>query len=163
MSIKKLLINDGKSNNSDVISNQQIEKMAKVIKSSLDGLGRGNFNFTGGEISTMFAKALYNAGYRKQSEVDKARLQGYEQGKRDKVYGFSAEELAQKIEGLSVELKAMRGAANSYKMHYENLVREIFEEIEKIIRKHDERPKYNLIIDLAELEKKYTEGGGQYE
>ncbi len=47
---------------------QAIEEMAKVVKSSLDGLGCGNFNFTGDEISTMFAKALYNAGYRKQSE-----------------------------------------------------------------------------------------------
>lgn len=47
---------------------KQIEKMAKVIKSSLDGLGSGNFHFTGDEISTMFAKFLYNAGYRKQSE-----------------------------------------------------------------------------------------------
>lgn len=48
---------------------KQIEEMAKVIKSSLDGLGSGNFNFTGDEISTMFAKALYNAGYRKASDV----------------------------------------------------------------------------------------------
>jgi membrane protease subunit (stomatin/prohibitin family) len=47
---------------------QAIEEMAKVIKSSLDGLGCGNFNFTGDEISIMFAKALYNADYRKQSE-----------------------------------------------------------------------------------------------
>jgi hypothetical protein len=46
-------------------SDKQIEEIAKVIKSSLDGLGSGNFNFTGGEISTMFAEALYNAGYRK--------------------------------------------------------------------------------------------------
>lgn len=50
------------------MSREQIEEMAKVIKSSLDGLGCGNFNFTGDEISTMFAKALYNADYRKQSE-----------------------------------------------------------------------------------------------
>lgn len=50
------------------IEKQAIEEMAKVIKSSLDGLGIGNFNFTGDEISTMFAKALYNAGYRKQSD-----------------------------------------------------------------------------------------------
>jgi hypothetical protein len=48
---------------------KQIEEMAKVIKSSLDGLGCGNFNFTGEEISTMFAKALYNAGYRKQEWI----------------------------------------------------------------------------------------------
>lgn len=48
---------------------KQIEEMAKVIKSSLDGLGSENFNFTGDEISTMFAEALYNAGYRKASDV----------------------------------------------------------------------------------------------
>lgn len=47
---------------------KQIEEIAKVIKSSLDGLGCGNFNFTGDEISIMFAEHLYNAGYRKQSE-----------------------------------------------------------------------------------------------
>ena len=40
------------------MSKEQIEEMAKVIKSSLDGLGSGNFNFTGGEISIMFAEAL---------------------------------------------------------------------------------------------------------
>lgn len=35
-------------------------------------------------------------------------------------------------------------------------VEKIFAEIESIIRKHDERPKYQLILDLAELKKKYT-------
>ena len=38
------------------------------------------------------------------------------------------------------------------------VAREIFEEIESTIRKHDERPKYQLILDFAELKKKYTEG-----
>ena len=47
---------------------KQIEKMANVIKLSLDSLGCGNFNFTGEELSTMFAEALYNADYRKQNE-----------------------------------------------------------------------------------------------
>lgn len=47
---------------------QMIKEMAKVIKSSLDGLGCGNFNFTGDEISAMFAEALYTEGYRKQKE-----------------------------------------------------------------------------------------------
>ena len=50
------------------IEKQAIEEMARVIKSSLDGLGVGNFNFTGDEISKMFGRALYNAGCRKQSE-----------------------------------------------------------------------------------------------
>ena len=40
------------------------------------------------------------------------------------------EHLAVMLEEAKVELDAMRGAANSYKMHYENLAREIFEEIE---------------------------------
>ena len=59
--------------------NKQIEEMAKVIKSALDGLGSGNFNFTGDEISTMFAEAFYNAGYRKQSEgeLTKAHIQDH--------------------------------------------------------------------------------------
>lgn len=35
----------------------------------------------------------------------------------------------------------------------------IFTEIEAIIRRHDERPKYQLMLDLAELKKKYTEDG----
>lgn len=35
------------------------------------------------------------------------------------------------VERLTIELEAMRMAANSYKMHYENLAREIFEEIER--------------------------------
>lgn len=47
---------------------KQIEEMAKVIKSSLEGLGSGNFNFTGDEFSIMLAKAIYAAGYRKQKE-----------------------------------------------------------------------------------------------
>ena len=46
---------------------KQIEEMARVIKSSLEGLGSGNFNFTGDEFSIMLAKAIYAAGYRKQS------------------------------------------------------------------------------------------------
>ena len=36
-----------------------------------------------------------------------------------------------------------------------NSAKKIFEEIETIIRKHDERPKYQLMLDLAELKKKY--------
>ena len=65
------------------------------------------------------------------------------------------------VERLTVELEAMRGAANSYKMHYENLAREIFEEIEKwlvneyvpYIRGYSN----SLSRNLAELKKKYTE------
>ena len=50
------------------MSKDQIKEMAKVIKSSLEGLGSGNFNFTGDEFSIMLAKAIYAADYRKQSE-----------------------------------------------------------------------------------------------
>ncbi len=99
---------------------------------------------------------------------------------KSEVYGFSAEELAQKVEGLTIELEAMRCAANSYKMHYENLAREIFEEIEKEIEEalksnykvlpqfeaseelyHNVHGKISALcgIDgfIEELKKKYTE------
>lgn len=51
------------------MKDKQIEEMANIMKMSIDGLGSGTHNFTGFEISTMFAKALYNAGYRKASDV----------------------------------------------------------------------------------------------
>lgn len=65
------------------------------------------------------------------------------------------------VERLTVELAAMRGAANSYKMHYENLAREIFEEIEKYNRSPlpECKPVYILKDgEFAELKNKYTEG-----
>lgn len=82
-----------------------------------------------------------------------------------------AELNAQRIMELEVELQAMRGAANSYKMHYENLAREIFEEIENVLKivkipctNEDGyitplRVNYWAIDpnDYAELKKKYTD------
>lgn len=62
------------------------------------------------------------------------------------------------IEKLTVELEAMRGAANSYKMHYENLAREIFEDIERGIAELYPilyAPTLNKF--LAELKEKYGE------
>lgn len=58
------------------------------------------------------------------------------------------------VERLTIELEAMRGAANSYQMHYKNLAREIFEEIEKLhlhVTNEFDLRRYN------ELKKKYTE------
>ena len=60
-----------------------------------------------------------------RSKVEKLRARAFEQGKRDNVYGLTAEELAKKCEQLSIELEAMRGAANSYKMHYEKAKQEV--------------------------------------
>ena len=67
----------------------------------------------------------------------------------------SNEHLAVMLEETKIELEAMRGAANSYKMHYENLASEIFEEIYK-----DCFDQFGYIdyAALAELKKKYTEG-----
>lgn len=52
-------------------------------------------------------------------------------------------------------------AGQEWKKRYDNakaeVAREIFEEIENIIRKHDECPNYRLMLDLAKLKKKYTE------
>lgn len=84
-----------------------------------------------------FAETLATADVSPKSEVDKAYARGFERGKKANVCGFSAEEIAQKAENLAIELDAMRGAANSYKMHYENerqeVARAICCEIEKEI------------------------------
>lgn len=100
-----------------------------------------------------------------KSEVDRAYERGFERGKKNNVCGFSAEEIAQKAEKIAIELEAMRMAANSYKMYYENarveVAREIFEEIEKYKRIIIEgtKPVYTLKQrELEELKKKYTEG-----
>ena len=58
------------------------------------------------------------------------------------------------VERLQIELDAMRGAANSYKRHYDNLAREIFEDIEREIKNHGITYAQRKI---AELKKKYTE------
>ena len=118
-----------------------------------------------------------------RSEVDRAYERGFERGKKDNVCGFSAEEIAQKVEKIAIELEAMRMAANSYKMHYENARVEVAREIDDLRRyiilnedialkckqengeKNEEYWKGKLsafkqiraYID-AELTKKYTEG-----
>ena len=43
----------------------------------------------------------------------------------------------------------------------DEVAEKILGEVEAIIRKYDERPKYQLILDLAELKKKYTESEGE--
>ena len=74
-------------------------------------------------------------------------------------------------EELSIELEAMRCAANSYKMHFENakqeVAREIFEEIEEALAQHSYAQcfqgevcatsyfDYDLEDSVAELKKKY--------
>ena len=115
-----------------------------------------------------------------KSEVDRAYERGFERGKKDNVCGFSAEEIAQKVEKIAIELEAMRMAANSYKMHYENarveVAREIFEEIERVVGKQYNHYVFgnndfdsieqDAIINFsetlsdcfAEHKKKYTEG-----
>lgn len=78
------------------------------------------------------------------------------------------EHLAVMLEEAKVELEAMRGAANSYKMHYENIAREIFEEIENALSNNfhadcqmgdciEDYYDESLRDDIAELKKKYTE------
>ena len=67
------------------------------------------------------------------------------------------------IDRLTVELDAMRGAANSYKMHYEaagvETAGKIFAEIEEYRAKGDYSEFYVLLSSSVEkLKKKYTEG-----
>lgn len=69
-----------------------------------------------------------------------------------------------KAEQNALELKAMRGAANSYKMHYEKakseVAMEIFEEIQKMVNRywlHDDYGMPDMETELTKLKKKYTE------
>ena len=71
------------------------------------------------------------------------------------------------VERLTIELEAMRGAANSYKMHYENLAREIFSELDSILKAHTTEQHYRgerfipktidigIVKAIADLKKKY--------
>ena len=62
------------------------------------------------------------------------------------------------------ELDAMRGAANSYKMHYETakaeVVGKIFDEMERLMENNEVwfRQTDEMREEFAELKKKYTEG-----
>ena len=65
------------------------------------------------------------------------------------VKGFTAQ-----IEQLNIEIQALRGAANSYKMHYEKtkneLAREIIEEVENLLRSN------KIYSGFVDLKKKYS-------
>lgn len=81
---------------------------------------------------------------------------------KSEVYGFTAEELAQKCESLSIELEAMRTSANSYKMHYENakqeVAREIFEKLDSYLWWFPQKGEYVLQEDIYDkLKGEYTE------
>ena len=78
----------------------------------------------------------------------------------DELYGPEGE-----VTKLTAELNAMRGAANSYKMHYENakaeVAREIFAEIEGMFIRYtfdDDYIALGIKDEFDELKKKYTEG-----
>ena len=66
MSNEKLLINNPKSNNSEVMSNKQIEEMARFMCGDCADYGTCKYDVCEGNIDV--ATDLYNAGYRKQSE-----------------------------------------------------------------------------------------------
>ena len=99
MSREKLLINNPKSNNSEDMSNKQIEEMAKVLneccnrydeKGNLLGNKCGSCehwcdtNHICCSYNTKEAEALYTAGYRKQSEgewIAKERISTSKRGR----------------------------------------------------------------------------------
>ena len=90
----------------------------------------------------------------------------------DEQRAYTINMLGESLENAKSEIEMLQGALKAEEQHNEltmemaqkalknaraEVVREIFEEIECVIRKHDERPKYSLMIELAELKKKYTE------
>lgn len=80
-------------------------------------------------------------------------------------YDLAVAEREANVKGFAVGLEAMRGAANSYKMHYENLAREIFRDINREI-KEALKSNYNAkserlkspCIDMADEFIGYCEG-----
>lgn len=67
---------------------------------------------------------------------------------------------AKALVDMTIERDSMRTAANSYKMHYQNVAREIFAEIEKCtIRKVTQNGEilFDSTEQFAELKKKYME------
>ena len=109
------------------------------------------------------ADALYKATQKRIAEANEARMAVVDDEFLDLINDALTEDVAPRaeVERLTVELQAMLGAANSYKMHYENLAKEIFGEIEKCML-HDLIPsigvyKGSLELRIAELKKKYTE------
>lgn len=62
----ELLINDVESNNSEVISNKQIEEMAKLMCEGCADHGDCKYDIC--DMLLHEANRLYNAGYRKQIE-----------------------------------------------------------------------------------------------
>ena len=70
------------------------------------------------------------------------------------------------VEALEIELKTMRSAANSYKMHYEKAKTEVAREIMKKVRQtilnmvlaNAMGKNYDIEKCFNEIEKKYTEG-----
>lgn len=59
----------------------------------------------------------------------------------------------EEVDNLKVEFDAMRSAANSYKMHYQNIAKEIFKDIDDIFLVLTRLTNY-----YAEIKEKYTEG-----
>ena len=128
---EKLLINDSKSNNSEVMRNKQVEEMADII-------------FRSGLSFLTQAENLYNAGYRKQSEVEKlvqdvTRLvQELDElaeehsdliVEKDELFDI-AEKQKVEIEALKIANEKMYSAIEETKAE---VVREIFEELEREI------------------------------
>ena len=68
MSREKLLINDSKSNNGEVMRNKQISEIAKILTEYEDCGDCKNCNYHDVCGEKRQAINLYNAGYRKQSE-----------------------------------------------------------------------------------------------
>ena len=88
--------------------------------------------------------------------------------KADDLFGAPTADVVPKseVERLTVELEAMRGAANSYKMHYENakteIAREIFAELDEFIVTrvcYVYGQVYDISDKYVELKKKYMREG----
>ena len=152
MSKEKLLINNPKSNNSEAMSNKQIEEMAKdVWKASCAGrdipchmckfadMKKDSYSC----LDYVIAEGLYTAGYHKQSDVvPKSEV-------AKEFICFVGD--PHKVDHCPYIDEIEKAKAE--------VAREIFEEIDILVYdyKHCYIQSIQFIAELAELKKKYTE------
>lgn len=132
-----------------------IDKLKEMIEAKADTLIEGKESFL---YVAKWLELLPPADVAPKSEVERLKVEG---GILEQECG----KLMGTVASLEIELAAMRTAANSYKMHYENLAREIFEEIERLaMSKIDADLSIAQLNDtyyieaIDELKKKYLDG-----
>ena len=87
-------------------------------------------NYENADIIQKFIKCYQTEVHRQIAEINKLQKESDDKERAYTEEYILRKEMKEEIDRLTVELQAMRGAANSYKMHYINAMTEI-EELKK--------------------------------